>query len=121
MWGFRYSSEGRSRSLFVTTDVPTLRRLYPSMALLDRISDETHLIVSEPLGDLEGAWHEVPKSSCVVVGGRGAPTSCRSSRRAARARSGPPISRDRGRRDHADTILVAANRPIRGSPARWAR
>src|SRR5215213_4333260 len=28
MWGFRYSSAGRSRSLFVTTDVSTLRRLY---------------------------------------------------------------------------------------------
>jgi predicted glutamine amidotransferase len=69
MWGFRYSSEGRSRSVFVTTDVPTLRRVYPSLAVLDRISDETHLIVSEPLGDLEGAWHEVPEASCAVVGG----------------------------------------------------
>jgi predicted glutamine amidotransferase len=69
IWGFRYSSEGRSRSLFVTTDVPTLRRLYPSMALLERISDETHLIVSEPLGKLEGAWREVPEASCAVVGG----------------------------------------------------
>ena len=31
---FRYSSEGRSRSLFYTTDVPTLRKLYPTRALL---------------------------------------------------------------------------------------
>jgi predicted glutamine amidotransferase len=67
MWGFRYSSEGRSRSLFVTTDVQTLRGLYPSMALLERLSDATHLIVSEPLGDLEGAWSEVPEASCAVV------------------------------------------------------
>ena len=29
LWVFRYSSEGRSRSLFLTTDVPTLRALYP--------------------------------------------------------------------------------------------
>jgi glutamine amidotransferase len=69
IWAFRYSSEGRSRSLFVTTDVPTLRRLYPSMALLDRVSDQTHLVVSEPLGDLEGAWQEVPEAGCVVVVG----------------------------------------------------
>jgi glutamine amidotransferase len=69
MWACRYSTEGTSRSLFVTTDVPTLRRLYPSMALLDRISDQTHVIVSEPLGDLAGAWQEVPEASCVVVGG----------------------------------------------------
>jgi glutamine amidotransferase len=67
MWGFRYSSEGRSRSLFVTTDVPTLRRLYPSMALLEHLSDETHLIVSEPLGDLQGAWQPVPESSWGVI------------------------------------------------------
>jgi glutamine amidotransferase len=69
MWGFRYSSDGRSRSLFLTTDVPTLRRLYPSPALLEHISDETRLIVSEPLGDLKGAWREVPEASCAVVGG----------------------------------------------------
>jgi predicted glutamine amidotransferase len=67
MWAFRYSSEGRSRSLFVTTDIPTLRRLYPSMELLERLSDETHLIVSEPLGDLKGAWQEVPEASGVAV------------------------------------------------------
>ena len=29
IWAFRYSSEGKSRSLFYTTDVPTLRKLYP--------------------------------------------------------------------------------------------
>jgi predicted glutamine amidotransferase len=67
MWGMRYSSEGRSRTLFVTTDVPTLRRMYPSLAVLEEFSDAAHLIVSEPLGDLAGAWNEVPESSCVVV------------------------------------------------------
>jgi predicted glutamine amidotransferase len=96
MWGFRYSSEGRSRSLFVTTDVPTLRRLYPSMALLERLSDETHLIVSEPLGDLKGAWSELPEASCAVVGGGKAeilpfvpPRSSRSQRPAHLAGSRP--------------------------------
>ena len=29
IWAFRYSSEHKSRSLFYTTDVPTLRKLYP--------------------------------------------------------------------------------------------
>ena len=36
MWAFRYSSEGRSRSLFFTTDVPTLRDLYPEREILPR-------------------------------------------------------------------------------------
>jgi predicted glutamine amidotransferase len=96
MWGFRYSSEGRSRSLFVTTDVQTLRRLYPSMALLQRVSEATHLIVSEPLGELAGAWSEVPEASCVVVAGGSAeilpfvpPRSSRSQRPAHLAGSRP--------------------------------
>ena len=59
----------KQRNGYVSTDVLTLRRLYASMALLDRVSDQTHLIVSEPLSDLKGAWQEVPEASCVVVGG----------------------------------------------------
>ena len=35
--------------------------------MLHEVSDETRLVVSEPLGDLEGAWREVPESTCGVV------------------------------------------------------
>jgi glutamine amidotransferase len=69
LWVFRYSSEGRSRSLYLTTDVPTLRALYPSLALLERLTDETRVVVSEPLGDLPGAWSELPESSCAIIAG----------------------------------------------------
>jgi glutamine amidotransferase len=69
MWAFRYSSEGRSRSLFFTGSVPVLRRLYPDLAVLNEVSDDARLVVSEPIGDLPGAWHEVPESSYGVVGG----------------------------------------------------
>jgi glutamine amidotransferase len=70
-WAFRYSSEGRSRSLFHSTDVSTLRDQYPENPVLHELSDDARLIVSEPLGDLYGAWREVPESTCVVVhGGR---------------------------------------------------
>jgi glutamine amidotransferase len=68
MWALRYSSERRSRSLFFTTDVPTLRELYPDRAILAEVSDDTRLVVSEPIGDLPGAWNEVPESACGVVG-----------------------------------------------------
>ncbi len=68
MWALRYSSEGRSRSLFFTTDVRTLRDLYPERQILSEVSDDTRLVVSEPIGDLPGAWHEVPEASCGVVG-----------------------------------------------------
>jgi predicted glutamine amidotransferase len=67
MYAFRYSSEGRSRSLFHSTDTSTLRAQYPDNPLLHKISDATKLVVSEPLGNLRGAWREVPESTCVVV------------------------------------------------------
>ena len=67
IWAFRYSSEGSSRSLFYSTDVSTLRAQYPENPILQAISDETRLVVSEPLGDLAGAWNEVPESSYGVI------------------------------------------------------
>src|SRR4029079_1801917 len=59
IWGFRYSSEGQSRSLFYRTRVDQLRELPPEGEELTRVSDESRLVVSEPLGDLSGAWNEV--------------------------------------------------------------
>jgi predicted glutamine amidotransferase len=67
LWAFRYSSQGASRSLFYSTRVDTLQALHPDMAFLREVSDETRLVVSEPLGDLPGAWNEVPESSYGIV------------------------------------------------------
>jgi predicted glutamine amidotransferase len=67
LYAFRYSSEGRSRSLFQSTDASTLRHQYPDNPLLQKVSDGTRLVVSEPLGDLRGAWREVPEATCVVI------------------------------------------------------
>jgi len=67
VWAFRYSSEGRSRTLFYSTRVDTLREQHPEVEVLRQLSDESRLIVSEPLGDLKGAWNEVPESSYGVV------------------------------------------------------
>jgi len=68
IWAFRYSSERKSRSLFYTTDVPTLRKLYPERELFQKVSDNARLVVSEPLGDVAGVWNEVPESTWGVVG-----------------------------------------------------
>ncbi|CAM5268185.1 class II glutamine amidotransferase [Streptomyces glaucescens] len=67
VWAFRYSSEGRSRSLYFSTKVDALRALHPDVSFLRDISDATRLVVSEPLGDLTGAWNEVPESSYGIV------------------------------------------------------
>jgi glutamine amidotransferase len=68
-WAFRYSTAGRSRSLFFSTDVTTLRQQHPDTPSLHRLSDDARLVVSEPLGDLRGAWNEVPESSSLTVSG----------------------------------------------------
>jgi glutamine amidotransferase len=67
VWAFRYSSEGSSRSLFYSTRVDTLKEQYPDNPVFHQLSDETRIIVSEPLGDLAGVWNEVPESSYGVV------------------------------------------------------
>ena len=67
LWVFRYSTEQQSRSLFYSTDFRTLRELYPDNERIASVSEETRLVVSEPLVDLPGAWNEVPESSCAVV------------------------------------------------------
>ena len=67
LWAFRYSTENRSRTLFFSTSVHTLRVLHPDNAVLRDLSEETRVIVSEPLGDLPGAWNPVPESSYGLV------------------------------------------------------
>ena len=68
VWAFRYSSEGRSRTLFFSTAIHALRELYPENPMFQNLDDETRLVVSEPLGQLPGAWNEVPEASWGCVG-----------------------------------------------------
>ena len=67
LWAFRYSSEGRSRTLFFSTLYETLKALYPDDERLALFDEETRLVVSEPLGEVPGVWNEVPESSWGVV------------------------------------------------------
>ena len=67
VWAFRYSREGDSRSLYFSTRMDTLKALYPESEELAGLSDETRVVVSEPLGDLPGAWNEVPESHLGIV------------------------------------------------------
>jgi len=81
LWVFRYSSAGTSRSLFFTRDVRTLRQQYPDREIqqypdreiLREVSDDARLVVSEPIGDLPGAWAEMPEASYGVVSKGGDP------------------------------------------------
>ena len=67
IWAFRYSSEGDSRSLYFSTRMDALKAMYPDSEEIAALGDETRAVVSEPLGDLEGAWNEVPESHVGIV------------------------------------------------------
>src|SRR5215213_2537869 len=43
VWAFRYSSEGKSRSLYYSTNVRTLREMYPERPRLQEASDESRI------------------------------------------------------------------------------
>jgi glutamine amidotransferase len=67
LYAFRYSSEGRSRTLFHSASIDTLRKYFPEVSVF---SDDARAVVSEPLGALENAskiWVEVPESSAVII------------------------------------------------------
>ena len=63
----RYSSERDSRSLYFSTDAKALKQQHPELEEVQALSDEARAIVSEPLGDMVGAWNEVPESSIGIV------------------------------------------------------
>jgi predicted glutamine amidotransferase len=69
IWVFRYSSEKATSSLYYSTDVSQLRRLYPELDVLGRLGADARFIVSEPLRELPGAWNEVPEGSWAFVRG----------------------------------------------------
>jgi glutamine amidotransferase len=67
VWAFRYASRGEPPSLFYSTDVSTLREQHPEIPAFLTLSEETRLVVSEPLTDLAGGWNEVPASHYGVI------------------------------------------------------
>ena len=67
VWAFRYSTAGHPPSLYFSTKLETLRQQHPDVPTFLTLSDETRLVVSEPLGDLSGVWNEVPASHYGVI------------------------------------------------------
>jgi predicted glutamine amidotransferase len=67
VYAARYASGPVVNSLFVSADARSVRALYPEEEQFQQLSDEARAIVSEPLGDLPGIWHEVSAGSALIV------------------------------------------------------
>jgi predicted glutamine amidotransferase len=67
LYAARYASGPVVNSLYVTEDATAVRDLYPDDPRLQSFSDEARAVVSEPLGDLPGLWHEIPAGTALVV------------------------------------------------------
>src|SRR3954452_75362 len=52
LWAVRYASGGKARSLFVSADFDTIRKLHSAHTRLARMSHDDRMIVSEPFSDL---------------------------------------------------------------------
>ena len=72
LWAARYSTEHRSRTLFVSNDLDTLKRLHPDESRLAHLDETSRVVVSEPISDLPGDWAEVPESTGLVIDAAGA-------------------------------------------------
>ena len=67
LWAIRYSTEGRSRTLFASADASALRQLHPENARVQQLRDEDRVVISEPFGELPGAWEELPEATVLIV------------------------------------------------------
>lgn len=67
LWAVRYCTRGPAPPLFASADVQAARMLYPDRPLIQLLSDDDHIVVSEPLADIPGAWDKLSEASAAVI------------------------------------------------------
>ena len=65
LYGFRYSTEGDSRTLFYSESASAIKEIYPDKAR--NLNEKARAIVSEPLQELSGVWIPVEESRMLTV------------------------------------------------------
>jgi glutamine amidotransferase len=64
LWGFRYGSDGKGPSLYVSPGIAELSKLNPDSG---RLGGDAVCIVSEPIGEYQHVWKAIPENSSVTV------------------------------------------------------
>ncbi len=65
LWCYRYGSDGKGPTLFISPSIEELTRLNPHVE--DKFGDFAACIVSEPIGNYQETWRIVPENSVVEV------------------------------------------------------
>ena len=65
LWGFRYGSDGKGPTLYMSPSVKELMRLNPESKNI--FGDFAACIVSEPIGNYQDIWKPVPENSQVTI------------------------------------------------------
>lgn len=65
LWGFRYGSDGKGPSLYISPGIEELSRLNPEAK--NKFGDFAACIVSEPIGNYQDIWRPVPENSRVFI------------------------------------------------------
>jgi glutamine amidotransferase len=65
LWGFRYGSDGKGPTLYISPNIEELLILNPEIDGL--FGDFAVCLVSEPIGNFMEAWRPLPENSLVVV------------------------------------------------------
>ena len=68
LYAVRYSSEGKSRSLYHSESVKALLDLFPNHPRAGIFPLDARAVVSEPLSDTSEAWIAVPESTALIIG-----------------------------------------------------
>jgi glutamine amidotransferase len=72
LWAVRYATADTPRSLYVSADPATIKAMRPEDERVQRLHEADRLVVSEPVNDLPGDWHEIEPSSALAVSPDGA-------------------------------------------------
>jgi predicted glutamine amidotransferase len=65
LYAVRYASDGAAPTLYYSRDLEGVYRVHPD--LRGKFGLSTRFVVSEPAGQVEDLWLEVPQSSCIQV------------------------------------------------------
>lgn len=67
LWGFRYGSDGKGPTLYISPGMDEIKQLNPEIA--KKVGRFAACLVSEPIGNFQDIWKPIPENSQVFIGG----------------------------------------------------